>query len=350
MTTETRATTFLWRAAGSPVPTATDGAPIAPRPEIAAQGAVCAACGERAAYRLADAISDHFTTVSNASRAWPHRSEAVCAGCLWCCRSLALRCAPFFATQAGFWFFGSWSLKGIPSSRPDAMAMLLAPPEPPFVACFPLAGVEHGGEDALERTMFAPPQDELVRGRIERLRAEADEALHLLLVSRPDDVKPEDAKRRAMRGLVTGVEPWPSRLDWAAWLRLTTKARGEPWWRFACWPLVKLQSKHTALYARVSESRERYWLQVDDAGGFLLDVALWQRLRGVAGELLLDLRAQGVGAREAEEAVRLIARPFGYRVSERSWRAFQGALVPHAGAVWWSLFVSLLPMPPLPAR
>lgn len=346
--TTSSATRFLWRAAGCPVPTTTDGAPIPP--QMVPVGARCASCGGYATHDLSDAISDKFTTVANDSRAWPHGGRWLCAGCVWCARSLALRCCPFFATAAGFWFQGTWAFRGIPSSRPDALAWLLAPPAPPFVACFPLAGIEHGGEEALERTMLAPPQDETVRGRIDRIRAEADEALFLLLASRPDAVKPEDAKRRAMRGLVTGVEPWPSAVDWPAWQALGASHRSAPWWRFAVWPLIKLQSKHVALYAKVSTSRDRYWLQVDDAGGFLLDVEIWSRCREVAEKLLLELRGAGVGAREALAALSTLQMPLGAGMSGPGWREAVRPLRAHHEAVWWPLFVSLLPMPELVAR
>lgn len=343
-----RATVFLWEAAGSPAPTTTDGTPIPSR--MVPVGARCTCCGNYATHALSDAISDHFTTVANDSRAWPHGGRWLCARCVWCARSLALRCAPFFATEQGFWFFGTWALRGLPASRPDALTTLLHPPAPPFVACFPLAGIEHGGEEALERTMLAPPEDAGKRAVIAWIRAEAERMLRALLVACPATVKPEEAKRRAMRALVTGTPPWASLADWETWHRVREVHSSAPWWRFAVWPLLKLQSKHVAIYARVSEARDRYWLQVDDAGGFLLDVELWRMCRTRAARLLVDLRGDGVGAREATEALRTLRQPLGSRMSGPAWRDAVAPLRAHHEATWWPLFVSLLPMPELVPR
>lgn len=321
-----RATRFLWLAAGSPPPVETDGTPIPARDLAAeaererrrlrkqidatrAQGgdvealeralaAVvdaprCASCGEAATCRLDDAISDSFTTVKNAHRAWPFGGGHICAACLWCCKALALRCAGFFATERGFWFFAIRPLPGVPSTRPDPLDVLLHPPEPPFVAALPLYGIDHGGEANAQRTIWPWTGD---------------------------------ASHAAARAFGGGARLWvPDR------------------------PLVKLQSKHTALYAEVSRSRDRYRLQVDDAGDVTVDVPLWRRLRAVCAELLAAMRAAGVGAQDAREALTTLRPPRGFVTSTEAWQGRVTPLRPHVGGAWWSLFTALLPMPDLPA-
>lgn len=315
-----RGTRFLWQAAGCPAPVETNGTPIPSRnlaadaerarhrfskaigaaratggdPEALAKleralGAVqdapvCAACGEPATHRLEDAISENFTTVKNASRAWPFGGGALCAGCVWCAKTLALRCCLWFARlpdragRGGFWFVPMRPITGWPATRPDALAALLAPPPPPFVAGLPLYGIDHGGENNAHRAVW-----------------------------------------------------WD--------------AEGRP--QIPADPLIKIQSKHTALYAEVSYSAERYRLQVDDAGDITVDVPLWHRLRIVCEALLLDLRQRGVGAIEARAALTSLRPPFGFVVGTRAWRERVAPLQPHTDATWWPLFINLLAMPAL---
>lgn len=280
--TSTRATRFLWTAAGCPTPTETDGAPIRERDM---GGARCASCGEPARYRLGDAISGNFSTVKNANRAWPHGGDALCAACLWCCKAIALKSACFFARVAdehgagGFWFVPLRPLPGHPETRPDALAALCAPPPPPFVAGLPLFGIDHGGEANVHRVAWG------------------------------------------------GVVP-PD-------------------------PLIKLQAKHTALYCRVSYSAERYHLQVDDAGDVTVDVALWRRLRAHVEAALVELRAAGVGANAAREALTTLRAPVGAPLAlaaPSAWRERVEPIRPHVGAPWWPLFLNLVPMPDLTPR
>ncbi len=374
-----RATTFIWRAAGSPPPTETTGEPIRDRDwkaEVAkagrklhtdlaeARGAgdeesalyyegrlsalstapTCACCSEPATHLITDAVSDHFTTVRNESRIRPFGGAELCAGCTWCHRTLALRCALWFARPEGIWFQGTWPLKGLPTTRPRALDVLLDPPEPPFVVSLPLAGIEHGGEDALERTMLRPPA---LTPQILEIRETMAAAAEVLLAARPASVKPEDAKKAAFRSLVTLAAPWPSAVDFADLSRRFGSCRTEPWWRWAVWPLIKLQSKHVAIYARVSTSRERFHLQVDDASDFVLDVALWRGLRVHADGLLLSMRRQGVGARDAVEALTRLRMPPRYRTTARAWRDVTAPMRAHHEAPWWPVFVSLLHVPEL---
>lgn len=365
------------------MPHETDGIPIPPRDLLAeaererrrlrAEGAsaeklaevedrpLCAACASPAQYRFRDAISDKFTTVHNASRSWTFGGKFLCAGCVWCCKTLALRCSSFFATEAGYHFFGTHAVKGFPSTARSALDALLNPPDPPFVACYPLAGIDHGGEDMLERTLLAAPTDPALVSVVNEVRDVFNAAAVTLLAARPAHVKAEDAKKIVRRALTTlnglgaGVDgahaplspPWPSALDWAALWRAYGRHRWAPWWRYATWPAIKLQSKHVAIYARVSTNRDRYDLQVDDAGDFVLEVPLWRELRKLAEKLLLDMRQQGVGANDARAALERLQVPFGYRANATSWRETIVPMRPHFEAPWWPLFVSLLDMPAL---
>ncbi len=130
--------------------------------------------------------------------------------------------------------------------------------------------------------------------------------------------------------------------------------------RHRCWwpgrpmapdPLIRLQSKHVAMYARVATSRERYPLQVDDLHDVVVDVPLWRRLRAACDALLADLRRGGVGARECSAAL-VSLRPPGRAPLEvlAAWRDRVAPLAPHHGAPWWSFFVDWLIIPPLPGR
>lgn len=378
-------TRFVWEAAGRPAPVETDGEPIAPtdwKAEVEKRGRalhaasraalvsgdarahrqaeealaslstspVCACCGEPATHRMADAISDSFTTTANESRARPYSGDGLCAGCVWAHKNLALRCAMWFATPAGIWFQGTWPVKGMAWTRPRAFDVLLHPPPPPFVAAYPRAGVDHGGEDALERTMLVTPAltDE-IRFVRERIAAAAAQ----LLAATPASVKAEEAKKAAMRALVTlggwpaapPIPPWPSPVDWPGLVRELGRWRWEPWWRWAAWPLTRLQSKHTAIYVRIAHRSDRYPLQVDDASGFELDVATWRACRAVVAPLLADIRRQGVGATEAITSLTLLQMPLRYRISMRGWRDATTPLRGHYQAPWWPTFLSLLPMP-----
>lgn len=180
--------------------------------------------------------------------------------------------------RGGVWFVPLRPLVGLPQTRPDPLAALLAPPPPPFIAGLPLYGIDHGGEANAHRAIWW------------------DDAGRLVL--------PAD-------------------------------------------PLIKLQSKHTALYAEVSDSAERYRLQVDDAADITVDVALWRGLRGVVEALLLEMRRAGVGAEDARAALTSLRPPTGYRVATQAWRERVAPLRPHVGARWWGLFLGLVPMPEL---
>ncbi len=292
---------FLWRAAGCPRPTTSEGELI---PTRDMRGARCAATGLPAEYALTDAISDNFTTVKNASRAWPFGGEALSAAAVWCARTVALRCALFFAREDGIWFEAMRPLSGCAQRRRmDPLATLLNPPDPPFVACLPLYGVDHGGEANAERAVW--------------WEREAGGSARLLLPK----------------------GPWVRRVD-------ASKPVGPT--RPVDKPLIKLQSKHTAIYCRIAHRRDVYPLQIDDERDVVVDVALWSRLRVVAEDLLAELRAHGVGAVVARDSLTTGGAPFGapLRIVAR-WPEMFAPLQPFIGAAWWPLFTQLLPMPDL---
>lgn len=55
----------------------------------------------------------------------------------------------------------TWWAPACPDEQPDGVLELCSPPEPPFVAALPLAGIAHGGETHIMRTWWpgatAPP-------------------------------------------------------------------------------------------------------------------------------------------------------------------------------------------------
>ena len=168
----TRATELVWRAAGCPVPVEGDGTPIPPRTgprvRLAPPCAMCGGADPRWIYD--DAYSDNFRPIDAFDRLFPHVTTgfdlSLCAACVWAGKTLRLRCAPWFArvpddhsggSGGGVWFV----------SRRNLLAALLDPPEPPFVACAPLYGADHGGEANGWRTAFPgalplPPGTEIL--------------------------------------------------------------------------------------------------------------------------------------------------------------------------------------------
>lgn len=116
-------------------------------------------------------------------------------------------------------------------------------------------------------------------------------------------------------------------------------------------PLIRLQSKHVALYARVATSRERYPLQVDDQHDVVVDVPLWTRMRGLCAELIAELRSAGVGATDIRGSLVSLRPPSRCPMTMLpTWRSRVLPFVPHHGGTWWPLFVDLLKMPELPPK
>ena len=380
-----RATRFVWEAMGRPVPRDSEGYEISQR-ELP-DGSRCAMCGEPAAHLIADAVSDNFTTVTNFSLLYPHGGDSLCPGCLWSFRAIATKAGFYFARQkdalgeGGMFFVGTLPLKGIPGTRPNPLSALLNPPPPPFVAVYPAYGLDHGGEQNLERlTLDHPPAFLVVRKLAEdaeRLLAahvktapkskdstwKADSAICWALARcAPPQIPFADLDHARSKNV--NVDPawgtWrraiASDLAWKEYVAAVEPYRLAPWFRAAAYPLIKLQSKHTLPYAQVSHSRERYHLAIDDGPGVMVDVALWQRLGDLAIAVLAGLRLCGVGAEDARAALVRLRLPMlrpnpDARVAAlalmKTWPEVTSRLAPHAGATWWPFLVSLLPMPEL---
>jgi hypothetical protein len=121
---------------------------------------ICAACGAPAHWKLSDAISDPYSTVSNNRRAWAHGGDRICAACLFVARSIPLRASLWFAAPGrGVYFVPTRPLPGLggadsPWRRPDPLAQLLCPPEPPFVAGWGWMGIDKGGESHIARAWW----------------------------------------------------------------------------------------------------------------------------------------------------------------------------------------------------
>lgn len=172
-----RATRIIWQGAGSHMPHEGDGTPIPPR-DPSTLAPCCAMCGERGPRWTADdAFSDNFRPLSHLSQLYPHVVEgfpvSLCAACVWSSRALRLRCAASFSRVDGVWFV----------ARRHLLSALLDPPEPPFVACAPLYGADHGGEAHGWRATWPgePPLpdgvDVLTRLQAKHVAAYADVAL-----------------------------------------------------------------------------------------------------------------------------------------------------------------------------
>jgi hypothetical protein len=264
------ATHVIWQASGSPEPFDMDGVPIAKAKRGPSR---CAMCGnEDGLYDLGELISSTFCPVRNENRLAGFGGKNYCAACVFCARSLRLRCIPWFASFEGIEF---WRTRpDTPESpRPDALGRLLLPPKPPFVCGLPLYGIKHGGENHWQRT------------------------------------------------------PWPGNLHPND-------------------PLIRLQSKHVAIYARIAYSRDRYPVQVDDMLDFVLDRDLWLRLIDAANAVVHRCMDDGVPPYPSKLSLERLRIPS--RVSPAlaaTWRTLTTPLQSYINAPWWRLFFELYPTP-----
>lgn len=112
-------------------------------------------------------------------------------------------------------------------------------------------------------------------------------------------------------------------------------------------PLIRLQSKHVAIYATVAYQREHYPLQVDDALSVMVDVALWRRCFDAAHRATKLLRDAGTGYTDTVEAVTRLIPPTRTTIAvQGQWRSVVAPLRPYVRAAWWPVFCELLPIPP----
>lgn len=136
---------ITWEGAGRPLPIQYDGGKV---PCVAPPtGSVCPRCGAPhgdLAYAYSEVFGETFWPVRTAGQLFGHDGSLFCVACTWSVRALALRCAAWIARENGVWFVPQRSL----------LAVLLDPPEPPFVVAWPRYGIEHGGEAHAHRAMF----------------------------------------------------------------------------------------------------------------------------------------------------------------------------------------------------
>lgn len=266
----TEPTHIVWRGAGSPDPFDAFGDPI---PKARKGGGKCAKCGSpEGHWDLNEVVSNSFTSVRNDNRMSGYGGRNYCAACVFASRTLRLRCISWFAREDGIRFWRTRP-ESPEAERPDALAALLDPPEPPFVAGVPLYGISHGGEANWLRT------------------------------------------------------PWHGNLK-----------PGNV--------LIKLQSKHVAIYARTGFSRDRYPVQVDDSSEFMLDRDLWLRLRDSANEVTRVLIADGVPPYPAKLTLKDLSLPKKVSPSvAAAWPRLTEELRRHSGSTWWRVFTELYPTP-----
>lgn len=281
-----RATRMIWEGAGRPMPVEYDGTPIAPTLDGSQR---CAMCGEAdARWPYNELFSENFRAVSKLRVLLPHVVEgeamAFCAACVWCARSHALRASAWIARENGVWF--------VP--RRHLLAVLLDPPEPPFVVGWPEYGADHGGE------------------------------------------------AHAWRCQWPGAPPLPSYF-WPL-------NEGESGAKLLV-PLPRLQAKHVAPYAEVAASRDLYPLQWDDGETVMVDVALWRALASQLAEVAAALRAAGVGIPDTREALAKLRCPMRAPAAVHlRWPALTRGLARHQRAQWWPLLADLLPLPDAPPK
>lgn len=246
----------LWRAAGSPAPRGADGEIIAP---AAAEAGTCAFTGASGAFLFNQGLSDNFTllrllpgaSVSSAcSRRSTRPQPALSAAAAWAARDLALRCAAWILEPAR----GGDVLEWWPYLRPAPerveehratwgdrtadgwLTWLLRPRPAETLAAMPKTGIEHGGEMCLGRC------------------------------------------------------GWPG----VGWRSLSAESVVQ--YQRASRPLVKLQAKHVALFARPSQRRGVLLLQVDSDQVVEVDSVLWVAARELVESAASELVALGVPA------------------------------------------------------
>ena len=227
----------IWTAAGCPAPYEVDGTRIDPRGDTG----ICAMTGGPATYLYKDGLSPSFTLARSANKAFrfahqtpPGEPLALSAAGVWVAKTIALRAAPWIVepTAAGdrITFHCSqacpaderavawksvWGTK-----KPQSFLPWLLRSRPAgTIASLPLYGIAHGGEVHLSRCAWP----------------------------------------RGMPGHQDGPQARPAGFIF--------KPRD---------PLVKLQAKHTAMYAPAASRAGLLALQVDSDAVMEVEVERWR--------------------------------------------------------------------------
>jgi len=127
---------------------------------------------------------------------------------------------------------------------------------------------------------------------------------------------------------------------------------GEAHWMRTWWPgetlsadpLIKLQSKHVALYARTAYSSDRYPVQVDDDKEVTVDRDTWLYARDDATSLMRSACDDGRKPWQSHKALQRLQLPPGSSSAlARAWSSLTRPLQEHTSATWWPVFCSLIP-------
>ena len=125
---------------------------------------------------------------------------------------------------------------------------------------------------------------------------------------------------------------------------------GRGWWPGATVPvgqepLSKLQSKHVGIYARIAHDAACYPVQVDGDPVYV-DVPRWSALRAQLTPLVAEARAAGAYASDLRDALLSGQPPTRCPLPLRCrWLRDLASTLAHLRAAWWSLFVTLFPIP-----
>lgn len=247
----------LWVAAGCPAPIECDGTAIAPR---ASSPGVCAVTGGPGSYLYEQGFSANFTLPRAASTAFRHAAESsarsrasagpqkcLSAAAVWSAKALALRCA-------------TWILE----PQPD-------------------------GSDRLEfHPSFRIPKDPERAATWRSAWGDADPGQWLAWLLRPRPVGTVAAIPRY--GIEHGGEQ--------SFHRCHVPGRPVP-----VDPLVKLQSKHVAVYAQPSTRAGVLALQVDADNVLEVDTARWRAAHDLVRGLVTRLREAGIPAPAVSRAL-----------------------------------------------
>lgn len=236
--------TRLWRAAGQPRPRDATGTVLHP----GSGGAACALTGCPAEYAWSQALSESFGTLRRLTPpgATSESELSLSTAAAWAARELALRCATWILEPTEDGDVLEWwpCMRPAPERAEEHRVSWLLRPRPAgTVAAYPKTGIEHGGEMCLGRC------------------------------------------------------GWPG----VGWRSLSAESVVQ--YQRASRPLVKLQAKHVALFARPSQRRGVLLLQVDSDQVVEVDSALWIAARELVESAAFELVALGVPAPAARRGL-----------------------------------------------